>query len=183
MDKQSARILGMQRRAGINAELKAAYDRSLFEKMKDASRSAALVGCYVSMKQEADTKAFLSWCFEHHILVAVPKTEEGTISFFRITSFEDLAPGNFAVEEPVKGTPVSVNEIDLMFVPLSSFDQERHRTGYGRGYYDSVLSPEMRKVGIAYPEQEVPFIEADPWDVTLDEIILPDVHKNRNSDV
>ena len=58
-----------------------------------------------------------------------------------------------------------------MFVPLSSFDPDHNRTGYGAGYYDSVLGKCPLKIGLAYREQMVEKIDTDPWDVLLDDVI------------
>ena len=174
MEKERARREGLARRAALSAETRRRYDASLLWKMKNCAEGAGLIGCYVSMREEPDTRAFLSWCFETGKAVSVPKVEGNTLQFYRIHSFADLAPGCFGVEEPVHGEPVDHSAIDRMFVPLSSFDRRSHRTGYGKGYYDSVLLPSMKTIGIAYPEQYVERIDTDPWDVPLDIILLPD---------
>lgn len=173
MDKQSARRIGLSARAAITNKQRAAYDAALFVRMKALAERASMIGCYVSMKDEPDTHAFLSWCFETGKNIAVPKVEGKTLGFYQIASMEDLAPGTFGVLEPLTNTRIDPAGIDLMFVPLSSFDQNNQRTGYGKGYYDSVLRDSMYNAGIAYPEQQVDQIDADPWDVPLDEIVLP----------
>ena len=130
-----------------------------------------IVGCYVSMKDEADTYPIIRYCFDHGIPVAVPKVVDNTLQFHRICSFDQLKEGTFGVSEPIVSCPVAVYDITLMFVPLSSYDDACHRTGYGKGYYDSVLNECGRKIGLAYSEQKMESIETDPWDVILDEII------------
>ena len=172
MDKKTARSIGLSARADIPADRRSQYNEDLLRQMKQLAEDRRLIGCYVSMKDEADTLAFLSWCFEQHKPVAVPLVEGNTLTFHRITSMQDLHPGTFSVMEPAKEHAAACSEIDLMFVPLSSFDRRNQRTGYGRGYYDSVLTSGMYKVGIAYPEQCVDFIDADPWDVPLDQILV-----------
>jgi 5-formyltetrahydrofolate cyclo-ligase len=172
MEKKTARSIGLSARAGIPADRRMQYNEDLLRQMKQLAENRRLIGCYVSMKDEADTLAFLSWCFEQHKPVAVPLVEGNTLTFHRITSMQDLHPGTFGVLEPLKEEAVDCSEIDLMFVPLSSFDRRNQRTGYGRGYYDSVLETGMYKAGIAYPEQRVDSIDTDPWDVPLDEILV-----------
>ncbi len=174
MDKQTARLSGLAARASLSAEQRRKYDRVLFGKLTALAEDAEHIGCYVSMGEEADTHAFLEWCFAKNKKVSVPICKNGTLTFHPITSFADLHPGCFGVMEPEDRDPVDLKQIDLMIIPLSSFDGECHRTGYGKGYYDSVLLPSMKKAGIAYPEQYVDFIETDPWDVTLDFVITPD---------
>ena len=174
MDKQTARHIGLNARASVSAEKRAAYDAALLVRMKRLARHASMVGCYVSRSDEPDTHVFLEWCFQNRIPVAVPKVEGSTLGFYRIASMHDLKPGCFGVLEPEQGTRVAADEIDLVFVPLSSFDAQNNRTGYGKGYYDSILTRAMYKVGIAYPEQQVDQIDADPWDIRLNGMILPD---------
>ena len=173
MDKDSARKRGLSARRSVSQEVRGAYDASLFRKMTGYAETAKMTGCYVSMGEEADTRRFLAWCFRHDKPVAVPLIQGNTLTFHRISSFDDLHPGTFGVEEPAARNEVPLSEIDLMFVPLSAFDGQKNRTGYGKGYYDAVLQPSMKKVGIAYPEQQVDRIETDPWDIPLDEILLP----------
>ena len=55
--------------------------------------------------------------------------------------------------------------------PLSSYDAENHRTGYGKGYYDSILMDCRNRIGVAFQEQEVDHIDVESHDITLDEII------------
>lgn len=173
MDKVTARNNGRKARAGIPEAVRADYNQRLLRKMIDTAADAKLVGCYVSMKDEADTRAFLDWCFRTKKPVAVPRTENGTLTFHRIASFTELHPGSFGVMEPSAEQEVPAGAIDLMFVPLSAFDESGNRTGYGRGYYDSVLASCRRKIGIAFPEQKTERIEPDPWDIPLDAVLLP----------
>ena len=179
MEKQRARQTGLSARAAITNEQRAAYDAALLVRMKAIAQNASLIGCYVSMKDEADTHAFLNWCFQTCRSIAVPKVEGKTLGFYQISSMDELAPGVFGVLEPLSSHRTDPAKIDLMFIPLSSIDHHLNRTGYGKGYYDSVLTESMHKVGIAYPEQQVEEIDADPWDIPLDEIILPDSQLKR----
>ena len=173
MEKKTARSIGLSARAGIPADRRMQYNEDLLRQMKQLAEDRRLIGCYVSMKDEADTLAFLAWCFEQHKPVAVPLVEGNTLTFHQITSMQDLHPGTFGVMEPAKEHAAACSEIDLMFVPLSSFDRRNQRTGYGRGYYDSVLACCRRKIGIAFPEQKTERIEPDPWDIPLDAVLLP----------
>ncbi|MBQ9328313.1 MAG: 5-formyltetrahydrofolate cyclo-ligase [Solobacterium sp.] len=175
MKKSQARAAGLIARSAVSHSTRRSYDAALLTKMKALSRNEPCIGCYVSMKDEADTLAYLSWCISSGRNVAVPKVEGSTLGFYRISSLEELQSGAFGVLEPEGNADshIPLEAISLMFVPLSSFDETNQRTGYGKGYYDSVLLPSMKKIGIAYPEQQVPGIEADPWDIPLDQILLP----------
>ena len=94
------------------------------------------------------------------------------MQFYKIKSNDDLVPAPFGLLEPNVTEMIPVQKIDMMIVPLSSYDSKNHRTGYGKGYYDSVLGNCINKIGIAFQEQEVDQIDVEPHDVTLDEIIV-----------
>jgi 5-formyltetrahydrofolate cyclo-ligase len=173
MNKSLARKRGLAARAAISEEQRRKDNASLFQKMKELAGSYHKIGCYVSMKKEADTLAFLQWCFDQGKSVSVPLVKGDTLEFHEISSFDSLSEGRFGVQEPFEGSVTAKEDIDLMFVPLSSFDQRNNRTGYGKGYYDSVLLPSMHKCGIAYAEQEMESIEAEPCDVQLDQVLIP----------
>lgn len=69
---------------------------------------------------------------------------------------------------------VTPTELDAIVVPLSAFDAEGHRLGYGRGAYDRYLPhiPESCVlVGVAFAEQEVDAVPVNEHDITLPNII------------
>jgi 5-formyltetrahydrofolate cyclo-ligase len=53
-----------------------------------------------------------------------------------------------------------------------AFDKNKHRIGYGKGYYDRYLKlTSARKIGIAFSFQEIDEILVDPFDVDCDIVI------------
>lgn len=170
-DKKAARRLGLQARASIPAEERSRRCAHLTERMKPYLDKYDIIGCYVSMKDEADTYGILNDCFIKKKTVCVPRVQGNTLIFMGITSLDDLEPGSFGVMEPVNGRIIDPKDIELMIIPLSAYDEMNHRTGYGKGYYDSILNDHQYKLGIAFREQKVSLIETDPWDITLDEVI------------
>lgn len=65
---------------------------------------------------------------------------------------------------------VPANQIDLLVVPAVGFDEVGNRLGYGAGNYDRYLSqmPEDHcVVGVAFAEQQVAPIPAEPHDIPL----------------
>ncbi len=170
MDKISARKTGLHNRSCLSKEERQKKSIVIQKHAIQVIKDKKIIGCYVSMRDEADTTGILQYCFDKHKIIAVPKVEGNTLGFYQIHSFDDLKPGTFGVREPNPVNRISVSSIEVMFVPLSSFDDGYRRTGYGRGYYDSVLKQSTLNIGLAFSEQKVDYIEADPWDVTLDDI-------------
>ena len=93
------------------------------------------------------------------------------LKFYKIKSNHDLVPAPFGLLEPNVTEMIPVQKIDMMIVPLSSYDSKNHRTGYGKGYYDSILMDCRNRIGVAFQEQEVDLIDIETHDITLDEII------------
>ena len=171
MDKIKARKTGLYNRAHLSAEERAKKNRLIQKAAIKEIKDKSVIGCYVSMKDEAETTEIIQYCFKHQKIIAVPKVAGRTLVFYRIYSFDDLEPGCFGVMEPRTNEIIPVSDIEVMFVPLSSYDDHYHRTGYGRGYYDSVLKDSMKNIGLAYTEQKMDSVETDVWDIELDDII------------
>ena len=171
LDKKIARAKGLQARALLSLKERSKKSHTACQEVISRIHAGMIVGCYVSVKDELDTSEILEFCFANNISVCVPKVVENTLQFYKIKSNDDLVPAPFGLLEPNVTEMISVQKIDMMIVPLSSYDSKNHRTGYGKGYYDSVLGNCINKIGIAFQEQEVDQIDVEPHDVTLDEII------------
>lgn len=171
LDKKIARAKGLQARALLSLKERSKKSHTACQEVISRIHAGMIVGCYVSVKDELETSEILEFCFANNISVCVPKVVENTLRFYKIKSNHDLVPAPFGLLEPNVTEMIPVQKIDMMIVPLSSYDSKNHRTGYGKGYYDSVLGNCINKIGIAFQEQEVDQIDVEPHDVTLDEII------------
>ncbi len=171
LDKKIARAKGLQARALLSLKERSKKSHTACQEVISRIHAGMIVGCYVSVKDELDTSEILEFCFANNISVCVPKVVENTLKFYKIKSNHDLVSAPFGLLEPNVTEMIPVQKIDMMIVPLSSYDSKNHRTGYGKGYYDSVLGNCINKIGIAFQEQEVDQIDVEPHDVTLDEII------------
>jgi len=56
---------------------------------------------------------------------------------------EALEPGAFGIPEPPADAP-TVPEVDLILVPALGVDETGHRIGWGKGFYDKLLSAEAK---------------------------------------
>lgn len=85
--------------------------------------------------------------------VYLPRVKGNTLQFVETGSLDALKPGAFMIGKP-QGEAVAFDQIDLVFVPLTSFDPDFNRTGYGKGYYDSILSKLRYKAGIGFSKTD-----------------------------
>ena len=172
LDKKIARAKGLQARALLSSQERNKKSHTVCREVISRIHAGMLIGCYVSIKDELITSEILKYCFEHNIAICVPKVVGNTLQFYKIKSYDDLVPAPFGLLEPKETEMILVQMIDMMIVPLSSYDSENHRTGYGKGYYDSVLKNCRNRIGVAFQEQEVDQIDVEPHDVTLNEVIV-----------
>lgn len=144
-----------------------------------AYRQARSLLVYVSFRTEVETGGLIRAALADGKAVLVPKVQRQpkALLAFRIRRFpDDLQPGAYGILEPA---PASTefwppDQIDLVVVPGLGFDRQGRRLGYGGGYYDRFLSgPASGAVaaGLAFAEQVVEALPADPFDCRLDLIV------------
>ncbi len=105
---------------------------------------------------------------------------ERQLAFAAWTPGMAITMNRFGIPEPECASTERLDpeQLDVVLLPLLGFDRAGHRLGFGGGYYDrsfaflqgrtGVARPVL--IGIGYAIQEVPAIEAMPWDVHLDYI-------------
>lgn len=112
------------------------------------------------------------------IRVIVPKTNfvTGELEHFLVDESTEFVENKYGIPEPLFAEKIEENEIDMVLVPLLTFDQKGHRIGYGGGFYDRFLAkvrPDCIKVGLSFFEPiDFEFI-ADKTDIPLDFCITP----------
>jgi len=87
-----------------------------------------------------------------------------------------LAPSKWGIPEPVDGTPIDPEKLDMVLVPMLIFDKRGHRVGYGKGFYDKFLSScrkDCKRVGISFfdPVDQIEGITT--FDIPVDCCITP----------
>ncbi len=82
----------------------------------------------------------------------------------------------FNIYEPETGNIFPADEIDLILVPLLTFDKKGYRVGYGKGFYDKYLAncrKDCIKVGFSYFEPVDEITDKADFDVPLNFCITP----------
>ena len=79
---------------------------------------------------------------------------------------DQLEPGYFEIPEPTTGVPAEDEEA-ILIVPGVAFDRNRHRAGYGQGFYDRYLEkhPHHKTVAVAFDFQIVDEVPSEPTDI------------------
>lgn len=129
--------------------------------------------------REVDTSEIKKHLFENNITVvtSVMHYSPFSLSHSIITSETQYHPDNFNIPTPDQITPVKESELDIVLVPLLSFDKDGYRVGYGKGIYDEFLSkcsPSCKKVGVSFFPPINKIEDTHKSDVQLDFCITPD---------
>ena len=73
-----------------------------------------------------------------------------------------------------KNADIPTGHYDVIIVPLLAFDSDRHRLGFGGGWYDRFLrmNPLATTVGLALDDQfYAPGLPSEPHDMRLDYVV------------
>lgn len=83
--------------------------------------------------------------------------------------------GSVPPKDDTRFPVVPPQEIDLLIIPATAFDEQGNRLGYGRGSYDRYL-PQLRQdchlLGIAFAEQQVDKVPCETHDVKIPEFVI-----------
>ena len=135
-----------------------------------------VIYCYVDYCNEVGTTKIIEHAWSMNKKVAVPRVLDDEMSFYYISSFDDLEEGFRGILEPKKSCEEAF-EKGLVIMPGAAFDRTCNRIGYGKGYYDKYFSkyPDLCKIAIAFSLQIVSEIQADKFDVKADCVITESV--------
>jgi 5-formyltetrahydrofolate cyclo-ligase len=134
---------------------------------------AKVVGAYFAFGSEVKTDLIIERSRMLSKKIVLPRVEEDKITFYELSSSKCLIRGRFGIMEPLPSTQVS--EINLLVVPGVAFDKKGYRLGYGKGYYDRLLSGKrIFSIGLAYSFQLLENLPHDRYDKRLDAIASED---------
>ena len=135
------------------------------------------IGIYYPIKSEISPLKIIEICKNLSIEICLPIINKNTneLIFSKFDDKKCLTKNKYGIIEPTK-----INQItpDVIFAPMVGFDKNLNRLGYGKGYYDKVIS-KLRKIkkifviGLAYDNQMVRSIPIYNHDEKMD-IILTD---------
>jgi 5-formyltetrahydrofolate cyclo-ligase len=146
--------------------------------MKLLERYGPVVSGYLAINEEIDPLPLLSRLHRAGAELCLPRVEaEGQISWRQWAPGEPLEQRPHGLSEPLPDAPELAPT--LVLTPLLAFDLAGNRLGYGRGHYDRALA-RLRAhgrafaCGLAYAEQQISAVPAEPHDAPLDWAVTPD---------
>lgn len=135
-----------------------------------------VVSGFMPIRSEADIRPLMARLRERGARLCLPVVlDRETIVFRELVPGADLVNTGFGTLGP--GPDAAVLDPDLLLVPLSAFDGEGNRIGYGAGHYDRAIARLRQKglhprlIGIAFDCQEVAEVPAEAHDVRLEAVL------------
>jgi 5-formyltetrahydrofolate cyclo-ligase len=135
----------------------------------------------IEKNNEPDTWAIIERLTEKYsyIRLSVPRINPNTggLENFFYEGKHQLERNGWGILEPKNGLPTPTQEINMVLVPLLAFDRKGNRVGYGKGFYDKLLStfpPACQRIGLSLfpPCDGIADIQAS--DVPLTMTVTPD---------
>ncbi len=168
MKKEDIRKLVFARRKEQLKQELEAKSRRICEtiiQMEDFQKASS-VYVYMDYNAEVMTRGIIEEAWKQGKKVAAPKVEGDTMSYYYITSYDDVKPGYFGIPEPEAVNPAS-DEDALVIIPGVGFDGHRHRCGYGKGFYDKFLAahPFHPTIAAAFEFQIMDEVVSDVFDI------------------
>lgn len=136
-----------------------------------------IISAYSPIKTEISPLDAMHVLFRSGIRVCLPIVagSDQPLGFREWQPGVSMEFGAFGTSAPARGEWLDPK---LLVVPLLAFDRQGNRLGYGGGYYDRTIAKlesaaEIRKVGLAFAEQERVKVPGGFSDRRLDAIITP----------
>lgn len=203
-------------RDNLSVEERERYSTQIRERVvcHTSYREAQIILAYASYLSEVDTIMLIKQALADGKHVFAPKVAGEDMEFWQIISTDDLHAGYRGIPEPVQGISFpewlagrmgrakrqmnidrkieqgvfkNKNKIMIMmWMPGAVFDRERHRIGYGKGFYDRYLSKlsdgtreellqpggfQLITAALAYSCQVVRQIPYEPHDIKPDMVV------------
>ena len=113
---------------------------------------------------------------DKNIVISKSNFRDYSMTHYLLTDGTKIIKSDYNIPEPVDGIEIKSSQLDVVFIPLLTFDKEGHRIGYGKGFYDRFLAncqPETLKIGLSFFEVEEGIFETSDNDVKLDYCVTP----------
>ena len=143
---------------------------------KDTIPPGGIVAFYWPIRSEIDTRMLADGLAKAGFLTALPVMHGARkpLVFRQWQPDSPLVKGALGLSEPTADAPEVIP--NLVFVPLSVFDGNGHRLGYGGANYDATLHQLRGRgrtiaAGLAFARQEADLVPTEAHDQRLDYVL------------
>jgi len=134
----------------------------------------------IERQKEPNTRQIIIQIMERYrdLRIAIPRVNEmsQTLESILLESTTVLKNSGWGIPEPESGVVIDADQIEMVLVPMLTFDRRGHRVGYGKGFYDKFLSStshNCKRVGICLFDPVDRIDNIMEFDERLDQCITP----------
>ena len=132
----------------------------------DEYKKAEAIFTYINTGSEIITLPLIEKALKDKKTVALPVVgkNEGEMFFIKITDVNKLKPNKYSILEP---------EFCEKNIPGLVFSADKHRIGYGGGYYDRFMAQNktLANIALAMDFQVIQTLPYEKFDISVDKII------------
>lgn len=139
---------------------------------------AGSVACYLSSQTEPSTRGFLREAAATGLPVLLPLTrDDGLLDWtVHVPGAERPHPNGFPEAVGERLPPASVAGVDLILAPAAAVDQNGHRLGWGKGFYDRTLAcagPLPPVYALVFDDEVLGNVPHDAHDIRVNGLVTP----------
>ncbi len=177
-DKKILRKKMREIRDALTNEDMDACSRKIAEQLLQSSiyKECTHICVYEAFRNEVSCKYITNQAFQDGKYVYLPITDNTTktMDFYQITEDTIYREGNYGIREPeLNENSKTLQQGALILMPGLAFDRNKHRIGYGGGYYDKYLSLHHKHItaALCYNFQIVDELPCEEHDILPDYIV------------
>lgn len=172
MDKKSMRQQMLERRNQLTKETVTLLSEKIATCVTASGlyKTFPIICIYQAFRNEVSCKQIMEHAFSEgkHVFVPMTDMEQRTMEFYRITENTKWNKGAYGILEPVITDCLEpLRKSALILMPGLVFDRNKHRIGYGSGYYDKYLATHTKHTTAALcysfqiTDEDLPFEQHD----------------------
>lgn len=183
MLKEEARRLFREKRLSLSVKERMKLDDLILIQMQSVQLpfiTFLLSYWPIEQNHEPNTHLFTDYLeFQNpELIICYPKSDFSKMTMKAMQTNDDtrFRKNEYDLYEPEDGIVVNPGGLDMVFVPLLTFDKRGSRIGYGKGFYDRYLAQcrrECVKIGFSYFEPLDEIEDANVFDVPLNLCVTP----------
>ena len=132
----------------------------------------------IEKQKEINTYELMEEIISRGGTIALSKANfsDASLVHFKYEKASQLKVNSFGIPEPKFGEEIPEVMLDFVFVPLLAINNIGHRVGYGKGFYDRLLSkckPNCLFIGLNMFDEFAIIDDINPMDVRLHYCITP----------
>ena len=175
MDTKTIRTDLLARRRQLDDEFVREQSNLIADQLFETEeyKYSSVICIYINFNQEVMTDKIIEHGLQQGKRLAAPRIINNYMEFIYFSHVDEFTTGKYGIQEPTGEEIVIPNEHTLILMPGVAFDEDRHRIGYGGGFYDRYLQAHSNcsTIALAFDFQLIEHIDSEEFDIKPQKII------------